>query len=256
MTRATSPSVLLAVLLVIAGGPAAAGAIPTAGLVARYDFNGNANDSVGGHDGIVHDATPTSNRFRNGSSSYSFNGTSAYIEIPDADVFSVSNTGQLSIAVWMRPGTLTFPKSEGGGYVHWLGKGDTDQQEWTFRIYSAANTAGRENRCSFYLFNLAGGLGAGSYVQEPVEKLTWYHYVAVVDTNTDTITWYKNGVKVDTDAFQNSSYHITPRNGTAPLRIGTRDFGSYFKGAIDNLYIYDRALTPAEIQSIYTDQTR
>ena len=83
-------------------------------------------------------------------------------------------------------------------------------------------------------------MGAGSYVQEPVTAGTWYHYVAVVDMHTDTMRWYKNGVLKDQDPFMNSAYQINPQNGTAPVRIGTKDFASYFKGAIDNLYIYNR----------------
>src|SRR4051794_34459988 len=129
-----------------AGTSSVAAAIPTQGLVARYLFNGDVADSSGrGHKGVNHQASPTSNRFGTGSSAYSFNGAGAYVEIPDHNDFSVSTTGQLSISVWMRPGTLTFPDFEGSGYVHWLGKGGLNQQEWTFRMYSANNTEGRRN---------------------------------------------------------------------------------------------------------------
>ncbi len=122
--------------------------IPTLGLVARYDLNGDANDSVGGRHGIIHGAIPTSNRFTNGNSAYSFNGTNAYIELPDDDVFSIATMRKFSVSVWMRPGTVTFPFSEGGpgetNYVHWMGKGQgfgaTGQQEWTFRMYNFYNS--------------------------------------------------------------------------------------------------------------------
>jgi concanavalin A-like lectin/glucanase superfamily protein len=108
---------------------------------------------------------------------------------------------------------------------------------------------------SFYLFNPEDGLGAGSYVQEAVTAGTWYHYVAVVDMPTDTIRWYKNGVLQDQDSFMNSVYQTTPQNGTAPVRIGTKDFASYFKGALDNLYIYNRALSGAEVGQLCRDTT-
>jgi hypothetical protein len=117
--------------------------IPTAGLVARYDLNSDADDSVAGRNGVIHGATPTSNRFGNSSSAYSFNGTNAFIEIPDNDVFSIA--GQFSISVWMRPGTLTFPDSEGSqgknDYVYWIGKGASDQQEWALRMYNERKQA-------------------------------------------------------------------------------------------------------------------
>lgn len=232
----------------------ASATIPTAGLVARYDFNGNANDSVGTSHGTVHGATLTSNRLGNGSSAYSFNGTSAYIQIPDHDKFSVATTGKFSISVWIRPGTLSFPDTEGSGYVHWMGKGVSGQHEWACRMYSTGNTENRENRISFYVFNLAGGLGAGSYVQEPVTSGVWIHFVATVNVAANEIKWYKNGVLKDTDTL--SGYNIVPQNGTAPLRVGTRDFNSYFKGAIDNLLVYNRVLSQEEVTLLFQDTTR
>jgi hypothetical protein len=258
---AAAPRLLQAVtsatLLLAGATPGYAAAAPANGLVARYDFNGDARDTSGkGHHGVVRNATPTSNRFGNGSSAYSFNGANAYVEIPDHGDFSVSTTGKLSISAWMRPGTLTFPDTEGTGYVHWMGKGVPDQHEWAFRMYSADNSEDRDNRASFYLFNLTGGLGAGSYVQEAVAPGTWYHYVAVVDRSTDTIKWYKNGVLRDQDSFINSQYRINPGNGTAPVRVGTKDFASHFKGAIDNIRVYNRALSASEVVQLYGDTTR
>ena len=97
------PAVASAGLFAIVTAAPVTAAAPTNGLVARYDFNGNANDASGkAHHGVVRNATLTSNRFGNGSSAYSFNGTNAYTEIPDHRDFSVATTGKLSISVWMR----------------------------------------------------------------------------------------------------------------------------------------------------------
>ncbi len=38
-----------------------------------------------------------------------FNGTSAYVEIPDSADFSVAATGSLTVSAWMRPDKLAFP---------------------------------------------------------------------------------------------------------------------------------------------------
>ncbi|WP_159719025.1 LamG domain-containing protein [Geminicoccus flavidas] len=232
-------------------------AVPKDGLVARYDFSGSARDLSGqGHHGTVHHARLTRDRFGRPRQAYFFNGSDAYVEVPDHDVFSLATTGQLSISVWMRPDTLEFISKEGTGYVHWLGKGEVGQHEWVFRMYSRNNTERRGNRTSFYLFNLAGGEGAGSFVQEQVTSGRWYHYVGVANRNTDTITWYKNGKQQDQDPFMNSQYHINPKNGTAPVRIGTRDFKSYFRGAIDDIRIYDRPLSAAEVMQLYHEMRR
>jgi hypothetical protein len=245
-----------ALLALLAGAPPGRATVPQEGLVASYRFNDDARDSSGrGHHGVLHGVRLTSNRLGDGSSAYAFDGEGAHIEIPDHDDFSLSTTGRLSISVWLRPGTLRFPRTEGTGYVHWLGKGVPGRHEWAFRMYSADNTEGRENRVSFYLFNPAGGLGAGSFVQDDVVRGTWHHHVAVVDLKADTIAWYKNGVLRDRDSFLGNPYHIRPRNGSAPVRIGTRDFASFFKGAIDNIHVYNRALSPAEVVQLFNDRT-
>jgi hypothetical protein len=59
----------------------------------------------------------------------------------------------------------------------------------------------------------------------------------------------------DRDPFINSEFHIDPRNGTTPVRIGTRDFASWFRGAIDNINIYNRAFSPSEVVQLYNDTT-
>ena len=190
----------------------------------------------------------------------SFDGIRSYIEIPDSADFSVATTGQLTVSAWIQPetsqpGSLIFPTTEGGdeSYVHWMGKGEADQQEWTFRIYSANNTVGRANRISFYVFNLAGGLGIGSHYQDPanpVQPGVWIHVVGAADTERTYI--YINGQLIDSNVYTPT---ITPQHGTAPLRVGTRDFNSYFYGQIREVRLWNRTLSAAEIQALYTSDT-
>ena len=173
-----------------------------------------------------------------------FDGLSGYVEIPDDDAFSEPTHGGLTVEAWLRPDSLAMPMREDTGYVHWLGKGEPGQHEWVARMYQQGNDEGRENRISFYAFNLGGGLGAGSYVQEDVTPGAWIHYVGELDDTTTTL--FKNGEQKDSDPL--SDYAITPMNGTAPVRIGTRDFGSYFEGAITRVAIYAGKLDAARIR--------
>ncbi len=182
--------------------------------------------------------------------SLTFDGMDDYIEIPDSDDFSVSTTGFLTIAAWMRPDTLTFPNTEGSGYVHWMGKGEKGEQEWVFRMYSQGNTENRGNRISFYVFNLAGGLGVGSYFQDPIEAGQWIHVVGVADTQKTHI--YRDGVLRKSDRYQGT---ITPEHGTAPFRIGTRDLNSFFQGSIRQVRVWNRALTATEVSDLYGSGT-
>ncbi len=221
---------------------------PIPDLVAHYPLDGNGNDYSGnGNHASTVSASAATDRFNRPNSCYVFNGTSQYIEIPDNNLISIPTTGQLTISVWMRPDVLDF--STGGDYIHWMGKGVSGQHEYVLRMYNKNSI--RPNRTSCYSYNLSGGLGAGSYVQEVVTPGQWIHIVALYNFPTNTIQLYKNGVLKDTDTF--TSYSISPGNGTAPLRLGTRDFINYFEGAIDDLKIFDRALNQTEIDILFNE---
>lgn len=70
------------------------------GLVARYDFGGNANDLSGyGNDGTVHGAALTVDRFGNANSAYGFDGVDDYIRVPDAPQLNGMNS--LTLSVWV-----------------------------------------------------------------------------------------------------------------------------------------------------------
>jgi hypothetical protein len=192
----------------------------------------------------------------NGGSYLHFDGQQTYIEVPTSADFSLTTTGELCVSAWIRPSTLTFPKTDGKGidltkaYVHWLGKGGHDQEEWTFRIYSLDNTVGRANRISFYVFNPGPGEGIGSHYQDPnhpVEVGVWIHVVGSADSEKTYL--HINGAFIDSDVY---SPQIQPQPGSAPLRIGTRDFNSYFEGEIREVRVWNRLLTDPEIQALYS----
>jgi hypothetical protein len=180
-----------------------------------------------------------------------YNGLDAYAEVANSPAFSLSDAG-LSVAVWMRPDALTFPKREGGQadeqYVHWLGKGETGNQEWTFRMYSLKPPGPRQNRISFYVFNPGGNLGCGSYFQDPIRIGEWIQVVGTADAATKMTAIYKNGEFRHSDSYQSE----TPAPGPAPLRLGTRDFASFFKGAIGPVQIWHRPLAASEVADLFT----
>jgi hypothetical protein len=204
-----------------------------------------------------------------------FNGHNAYVEIPSHDDYSVSTTGELTIAVWLRPETLNFPAVEKDkDYIHWLGKGEgsgaEENQEWTFRMYNhddLLETPPRTNRISFYLFNPPGRKGVGSFVQVPISIRQWMHIVSVVDSSRTYI--YKDGQYIRCDTYrgpaqgsceihyqdppnQNLQLVINPEAGPAPLRFGTKDRGSFFEGGLTRVRIWNRVLPACEIAMLYS----
>ncbi len=182
-------------------------------------------------------------------STLQFNGTASdYIEISDSSDFSVATANSLTVSAWMRPDVLTFPDSESTGYVHWMGKGEAGQHEWTFRMYNETTTdvPPRPNRISFYVFNLQGGEGVGSYFQDPVQAGEWIHVVGIADGQNTFI--YKNGVLRQSQSYAGI---ITSQHGIAPVRIATRDLKSFFLGAISGVRFWSRALAASEVQMVF-----
>jgi hypothetical protein len=210
----------------------------------------------GHHARAVNAYTVTS--FLNGLTAMAFDGVNQYAEVADEDDLSVTNTGIITIEAWMRPDVLVFPNRESTGYVHWMGKGTNGQFEYVSRMYSLVTTDNppRPNRISGYSFNLSGGLGTGSYFQDSVIPGEWIHYVLVINTvdtspafTTGYTKVYKNGVKRDQDRL--TDYNIVPGNGSAPFRIGTLDFRSFFQGAVARVAIYNHELSPLTILDHY-----
>jgi hypothetical protein len=137
-----------------------------------------------------------------------------------------------------------------------MGKGEANKYEYVSRMYSYTNSENRPNRISGYAFNATGGLGVGSYFQDALTAGQWIHYVIVINTVDTTGTYpmgytkiYKNGVQRDKDNL--ASLNIVPTNGTAPLRIATRDLNSFFDGAIGKVAVYNYELSPYQIQEHY-----
>jgi hypothetical protein len=183
-----------------------------------------------------------------------------YVEIPDSVDFSQPTSGVgLSVEAWFRPDVLTFTGEKSDNYVHWIGKGDPGAYEWGFRFYPLDSS--RPNRVSAYIWNPGEGKGAGAYFEDPLTPGEWVHVVACYDPGDLTdpaagVTIYKNGVhrrgppKPGT-LYSDPRFKIAPEHGTAPVRIGTRDLASFLRGAIDEVAIYPRVLSAAEVQDNY-----
>jgi hypothetical protein len=191
------------------------------------------------------------------------NGTSGnYVEIADHAAFSVATTGQLTIALWVRPDTLQATLVEGedppaadGQYLHFGGKaidGSPNVYEWLFRIYNKFRADGvtlnnRPNRMSAYHFNPSGGLGSGSYFQDALTAGDWI-FVAVAFNSVGPAI-YRDGSWRDGDFY--SDYGITPTDTATPVRLGTAVKQSWFQGAFGPLVFFPRRLTDDEIFRLY-----
>jgi len=190
---------------------------------------------------------------------------SSYIEIPSNPVFSQPNSvNGLTVEVWMQAHSLHYPNVK--KYIHWLGKGEPEKQEWAFRLYS--DDGAEPCRVSAYIWNKEGREGAGAHLNSGISCNQWMHLVACFQPgnarNTDRgVLIYKNGEfqqgpPSPTTLFEHSPrWSIFPTAGNAPLRFGTRSDPSSSNrpnclgGGLAEIAIYQRVLDESEIESHY-----
>ncbi|MEJ2720869.1 MAG: putative Ig domain-containing protein, partial [bacterium] len=96
----------------------------------------------------------------------------------------------------------------------------------------------------------AGHNGTWNAVQDNVALglNTWYFVAVTFDDATDVMRLYKNGVMVDTAV-------VTVAVTDATISIGSFGYGNGYmwKGTLDDIRVYDRALSPPQIQAMYYD---
>lgn len=205
----------------------------TSGLVGLWTFNGKdivngvAMDRSGkGNNGnLISIATSTFYTYGKIGQAFKFDGINDYVEVAD-NVNLNPSTSAFSVSVW-------FKMTGDGGLSNAI-------------LYNKEN-----------LFEASAGGGYFTYAWQPhwawdggtsfpVSIGQWYHAVVVYDKAKQYV--YKNGVEV-----YNRDQTGDIGTNTETLRIGRRSnaFSSYFPGVIDDLRIYNRALSPAEVKQLY-----
>ena len=203
------------------------------GLVAYYPLDGNANDASGnGNDGSVVGAKPCKDRFGKANAALSFNGVGNYISFKSVPLKKLDNW---SLSAWINPATL----SEYGMAVC-LGFDDGNTGDG-FAFGMTMDNYNKGNR-------LTGVLGGVKWVPSGYtfpSANAWYHVVML--RSGGVTKYFVNGIQ--TPNKESSSPH-TPTAFT----IGSATRGRFFGGKIDDVRIYNRALSPEEIQAIYKGQ--
>jgi hypothetical protein len=207
----------------------------TNGLVGWWKLNGNANDSAGTGNGTVVGAALTMGQNGISNTAYNFNGTSNEISMPDTA--ALSPTSLITVTAWAR--TETVPPNVYGivskDVSVGIGNPPYDLEFVTggaplFRVVNPSNVAGN--------VTCAGVTAAIN---------TWYFLAGTYDGTT--VRMYVNGTACSNTASLTGGIADT----TGLLRIGQQKNGNnrWFDGDIDDVRVYNRVLTPTEIQTIY-----
>jgi gliding motility-associated-like protein len=198
------------------------------GLVGRWSFCGNANDESGnGNNGVVTGATLSTDRFGNANSAYHFDGND-FIKVN-----SVYDYPNKTINCWFNASEI-FQNGNNSYQVL-----NIDSQTLLYGATSAQIGNG-------ILGLNAGGEDPGYVV--PIDSNQWYMLTLV--RNTSSVQYYLNGVLLGSN---NSGTITSTSNDNENLLIGVdrSEIVQFFKGNIDDIGIWNRALTQQEIEQLF-----
>ena len=224
----------------MAGAPRRGASIPTAGcrrdssapagttgLVAAYSFSEGTGNKVADISGNGNTGTLTNGAWTTLGKygrALVFNGTNALVTINDSPSLHLS-TG-MTLEAWVKPSVAKNASAD--------------------VVYKGADAYFLQSSSGTKLPSGGGSFGttpvkAASYGLTPLPLNTWTHIAQTYDGVT--IRFYVNGVQVSSRAQTGNI--VTTTNS---LQIGGDSiYGQYFKGLIDDVRVYNRALSQAEV---------
>ncbi len=246
LSRVAALFITVASSCLLASRPTALGQVAT-NPIAHWTFDEGSgttalDSSSNNNAGTIIGAAYTAGRF--GSALY-FTGTNNYVFASDAQSGGVTGSGldmgtrDWTVAAWVRT-TNSGMVATKMGYV-----GGTNPDGWGMSISGNGTLGAVLHKSNLGTVNIFAGDG------KLVNDGQWHH-VAAVFTRTANMVRYVDG------AASGTQYGLSSLSGqslvnTNQLRIGARDqFADevYFKGLIDEVRIYARALSPEEIAAL------
>lgn len=223
------------------------------GLIAHYPFSGNAHDTTAnGHNGTLHNGVAlTTDRKGFANSAYNFDGVDDYISV--ANTSDLNLTGDFSISLWTLPSSSQVLTGATQSTINdILRKWNGDAQGYPFSI-SYLNSTNATNPNQFLLVRSDSQpcINAPSLFSPIISADVFHHIVFIKQGNT--LTQYLNNVLIGstTDLTQGSACSVA---NTADMTIGVRgNLYRFYKGKIDDIRIYNRALTSSEVANLFAE---
>lgn len=227
--------------------------IPKKGLTTWLKFDGNAQDAMGqANGGTLQGATAVTDRFGAANGAVAFDGVSSYVTIPSAASLNLGGaTSDFTIALWIR-GDGRQPD---GADV--MVKGTESSFQELSKGYSFSTTTGSGGQL---IINSLKGQSSVLY-QFPSEYTNNYwsgnkwHMIVLTFTRTGKVAYrYSDGYPLTSLTLDNSDA-TQDFSSDSPLLFGKNVAGDkFFKGAVDDVRIYNRALTDQEVLMLYHER--
>ncbi len=206
--------------------------VPSNGLVGWWPFNGNAYDESGnGNNGTINGATLTSNRFGNANSAFSFDGLTSYIT---GSIANFTNTSSSTVSAWVK-------------YT-----GDAGGQPYD--LYFQYGSYGSHTFSYDYNFNnknldLYSQCFANPYTSLNITNA--WHHIVVADSLAETTIFIDGNILVNFTSGSGSNCY----QGSNQFYIGGGVNNQFTTGLLDDIGIWNRALTRQEITSLYSSSS-
>ncbi len=199
-----------------------------AGLIASWSGEGNGLDSIGGQNAtLMNGASYAAGEV---GTAFAFNGSYQYAQVPASSKWAFGSA-DFSIELWFK---LTSPAASQAFLA--CDSGAFGNNKWIFWLDNGA--------LEMHVFNAGGGASyVGSVAYSP--SLNQWHHLAITRSGS-TFTLYADGAVIS----RATSNVVIPDAG-APLTFGSAEGTFFLGGAEDEIAIYNRALSEADIKFIY-----
>lgn len=217
--------------------------LPTYGLCAWFPFTGNANDSSGhGHNGTPYATANATGRYGIPNTAFYFNGTSSYVYVPPGTPsvdMSTDITGSLTISAWVKSQNYFMSSQE---QIYWRGD-PTPAHDPHMLYFNGGQIRIRRDVDPGTVSNEVGTSVSGL-------DTNFHLLTGTYDSATSLMCIYVDGVLINSAVLYGLETYPT---STMYNYIGAVDGGTwqFFYGIIDELAIWNRALTPCEVAALY-----
>jgi len=223
---------------------AAADCVPApAGLVSWWPGDGDARDIAGTNNGSLQGGATASSPGLDGSA-FSFDGTNGFVQIPDSASLRLTN---LTVEAWVRFSSLDSPGNSSPGDQYIVFKENSGTNSGNFEGFALTKARGTNGDTLVFGVSSPSGQTAAVGSATLVGAGVWYHVAGV--RGPDFLELYVNGqLESQTNVSFAQDY------GNWPLYFGTSGQAYWdhkFAGLLDEVSLYNRALSSGEIAAIY-----
>jgi hypothetical protein len=216
--------------------------VPANGLVGWWPFNGNANDESGnGNHGTVNGASPTSDRFGNSQSAYNYDGVTSNIIANISPEINIQVDTLITFSYWVNLNVIGPAQPQAAVIL-------------TQNDFTSAISSWYDNGILKIVGNnsISGGSYNNVWSNNENQVSVWYNYVLQVNTISNRIDFYENG---QLQGFSDVNNLVL--SNLNKLALGYYPiYGNvwFLNGKLDDIGIWNRALTACEIQDLYHAQ--